>query len=217
MTFVTTIIALWLAKSTDDIRAQWIHINYKYGQPDYLQRCHFMSADWNPLMQQRHILQDVTQLITDTAGAHIYETAITEIDRRSWLLRKTVSDLWLPNAADMPAVLKLLHQAAMYAEVERVSIDYLPLDRLTPSLLTQFPTVGIVEIVRPNWDLREQIGTQLHVSHLGVLCVESGVPMFYHASSEQGGVVRVPLWDYLVSCRRIPSIGGVHLQSLVLS
>src|SRR3990167_2417734 len=72
------------------------------------------------------------------------------------------------------------------------------------------------EIVRPNWNLREKIGTNLHVSHLGfAIRKKSGELFFRHASSENKCVVEILLSDYLKNVLDSPTIKGINVQVML--
>jgi len=69
-----------------------------------------------------------------------------------------------------------------------------------------------MEIVRPNWNLQDKIGTNLHISHLGFIIWQDNQPYFRHASSESKKVVNVSLKSYLKDMLKSPTIKGVNIQ-----
>nr|WP_277619301.1 N-acetylmuramoyl-L-alanine amidase-like domain-containing protein [Legionella norrlandica] len=74
------------------------------------------------------------------------------------------------------------------------------------------PNGAIIEIVRPNWDLRKEIGTALNISHLGFAIWINDKLYFRQASSQYGKVIDVPLIDYLDKARSSPTIKGINIQ-----
>ena len=99
------------------------------------------------------------------------------------------------------------------------TIPYIPLSVLFDNagqanmhLFKQIPNAGIIEIVRPNWDLTKQIGTHLNVSHLGFAIWINNVIFFREASSEHHQIIDVPLIDYLRAAQKSPTIKGINIQ-----
>ena len=102
------------------------------------------------------------------------------------------------------------------------NVPYIPLSLLFDEkghankfLFGQIPNGAIIEIVRPNWDLRSQIGTCLNVSHLGFAFWQQGQLVFRQASSEYHQVVEVSLIDYLRKTRQSPTIKGINIQVVI--
>ena len=85
-------------------------------------------------------------------------------------------------------------------------------------LFHQIPHASIIEIVRPNWHLKDKIGTNLHVSHVGFAIRNSaGDLLFRHASSEHQKVEEVKLIDYLGRYCDSPTIKGINVQKITLA
>jgi hypothetical protein len=215
VTFVNNILALSLSSDLFSFEKKLLQINYYHGEPRYENRFHFMSADWNPQNQKNHIVSDVTETIVDEKNNPIANYAEGEIDRSNWLLKKAEKETGIRAA--------FLQQMASQAKKEWVSLPYLPLSALFDEHLNpiafifdQIPHAAVVEIVRPNWNLKEKIGTNLHVSHLGfAIRKSSGELVFRHASSEQQCVVEVLLSDYLKNHLNSETIKGVNIQRVI--
>jgi hypothetical protein len=101
-------------------------------------------------------------------------------------------------------------------------LPYIPLTALFQSngqanqaLFDQIPDGAIIEIVRPNWSLKDKIGTNLDVSHLGFAFRHDGQLWFRNASSQFHRVVDEPLISYLDKARSSPTIKGINIQVLV--
>lgn len=98
-------------------------------------------------------------------------------------------------------------------------IPYIPLGQLinhqgqlNTYLLKQIPSGAIIEIVRPNWHLKEIIGTDLDISHLGFAFWKNNILYFRQASSTEHKVVDLPLLTYLNEASKNPTIGGINVQ-----
>ncbi len=76
----------------------------------------------------------------------------------------------------------------------------------------------MVVIVRPNWDIRDRIGTHLNISHLGFAIKDSQQNdlHFLHATSEKQLVVRETLGSYLQRQLSIPTIRGIEILAMNL-
>ncbi len=107
-------------------------------------------------------------------------------------------------------------------DVAESHLSYLPISALIDSagkpitaLFRQIPHGSIVELVRPNWNLKEKIGTNMNVSHVGFAFWVDGQLIFRHATSIQKHVMDVPLADYLYERLHSPTVKGINVQRLV--
>ena len=105
---------------------------------------------------------------------------------------------------------------------ETEKVPYIPLNKLfidgkkpDLKLFSQIPQGAIIEIVRPNWDLRAKIGTALNISHLGFAIWKGQVLYFRQASSERGKTVDIPLVSYLQKALSSPTIKGINIQTVI--
>lgn len=222
VTYVNNILALALSHDEKSFEKKLLQLNYYDAIPIYENRFHFMSVDWNPENQKNNIVKDVTeeigkriqklqklkevtQLPTEVFSGiykNMAEFAEGDIDRPNWFIKKGLNHL------------------AQKVKREFVRLPYLPLKKLfdenkNPQKLffDQIPDVCVIEIVRPNWNLKEKIGTNLHVSHAGfAIRKKSGELFFRHASSENKCVTEILLSDYLKNCLESPTIRGVNVQ-----
>ena len=224
LTYVNTVLALAYASNAAEFNARLVQLNYYDAEPDYLKRFHFMSLDWNPQNERAGFVRNITREILNEQGVPFFEVATTVIDKGAWLRKRTLADLKVSQPlsdANAQQLLTRLHQAGDQFEKQAVTIDYLPIkyffdehEQPIHALFDQLPDAAIVESVRPCWDLREQIGTHLHVSHLGFAIRTEGGLMYRQASSAAGGVVDVPLASYLQQTLTSPTIKGIHVQVL---
>jgi len=203
VTYVNNVLALSLSSSEEEFIDHLLKLNYYHSKPIFENRFHFMSCDWNIQNQKNGFVEDVTNTVTDKQGEIISAFVEGEIDKPSWYSHqnKPVPE----NAKKVVA-----------------SIHYLPLSSIFDSesnacqdIFTQIPHGAIVEIVRPNWDLKDKIGTTLHVSHLGFVIKNALNELcFRHASSNQEKVVEVLLGDYLSQYIESDTIKGINIQKI---
>lgn len=204
-TYVTTSLALALAKSEQEFISWQKQLGYRDGKVDYISRNHFTSLDWN--RNNRSHLKDITAKISNGAGDAIVKRSAAIIDKRAWFMRKQAKDLYLPELSETEKANRVqqLHRAVRDIKPQNVVIDYLPLasifdasGKADPAILEQIPHGAIVEIVRPNWNLKDKIGTNLHISHLGFAIRKPGEPLiFRQASSLKKRVIDCDLEAYL--------------------
>ena len=225
VTFVSTVLALAKTDNLADFKTQIIKINYSQGMVGYRYRNHFMNLDWNTHNQQQGLIEDITDRVSDQSGRLVADVAHTYVDKKNWYRKKRVADikLFLPlsETAQQQRFDELCSQSQCVTS-EKSQLPYLPLSALfntkkqaNKDLFDQIPTGVIAEIVRPNWDQVETIGTHLNVSHVGlVLRTEQGL-VFRHASADAQKVLDVPLIDYLQSYCDHPTIKGINLQAIL--
>jgi hypothetical protein len=110
--------------------------------------------------------------------------------------------------------LKELHGRASGYPIQDVSISYLTIHDLVanPQLLSRIPSGSVVNFVRVNWNLADKIGTNLLVSHQGLVFQRGGVTYLRHASSgAEKQVVEVPFIDYLRKISPDSTLKGIHV------
>lgn len=220
-TLVTTVLAIALAGNREQFIQCMRHIRYKNNQIKFIERNHFTSLDWNPNNQKKGLLKDITRSITDEKKQSIALTATAMINKPSWYQHFNADAIKLasPSHAEQEKRLKELKQIGSYLEVKQASIPYLPLDQLfneqgkaNEYLFKQIPHAAVIEIVRPNWDLRQSAGTCLNVSHMGFAIWSKGVLYFREASTLDKKVIDIPLGDYLRAALKSPTIKGINVQ-----
>lgn len=189
-TFVETVLALTLASSPEDFRIRINQIRYKDGVISYQTRNHFSSLDWIPNNIKNGFVKDVTGAI---AGKHT-KWSQTWIDKGEWLKRKG------PQYEGMSLEFKPALAQLPYISKEDILAS--------SELVERIPSGSIFHVIRPNWDLKKAIGTQLDVSHMGFLVREQGVLYMIHASngaSRDGsdGALRVKKERFLEYVQRV--------------
>ncbi|MBA2710185.1 MAG: DUF1460 domain-containing protein [Tatlockia sp.] len=223
-TFVTTVLALALAIDDQSFEQCISKIRYKEGKVDFLTRNHFISADWNPNNQNQKFIKDITKSIKDQKDRPVAQIAVALIDKPSWYQHFSLNIIRL-NSADKNEQMKKLDELKLAgSKLEKIEaeIPYVPLTALFNAkgkpddfLFRQIPHGAIIEIVRPNWNLKNSIGTNLNVSHLGFAFWKEGILLFRQASSQLGKVVEVPLIDYLKDSLKSPTIKGINIEVVV--
>jgi len=214
VTYVNMVLALSLSHTVSEFQSNALKINYYDSIPTFENRFHFMSLDWNPQNQKNKIIRDITENFINEYKKPIVEYAEGEIDKPNWFLKKSESE-----TAERAA--KLQRYAKQFKK-EFTRLPYLPLTQLFDAdknpiefIFNQIPNASVIEIVRPNWNLVDKIGTNLHVSHLGLAIRKLDGLYFRHASSEQKQVVEILLSDYLKNYLESPTIKGVNVQVLM--
>lgn len=223
-TYVNTVLSLAMANSLPSFQQCIKNIRYKNGTVSYLRRNHFTGLDWNHNNQQIGILKDITRTIKDQNNQPVAQIADAIINKPNWYAYKTVATIRLQNTDKVKEEERLAELKKKGARLETVSekVPYLPFTALFPEknkpnmyLFAQIPNGAIIEIVRPNWDLSQTIGTALNISHLGFAIRNKGQLYFRQASSEYGKVVDVSLIEYLEKAQNSPTIKGINIQIVV--
>ncbi|WP_133131018.1 N-acetylmuramoyl-L-alanine amidase-like domain-containing protein [Legionella yabuuchiae] len=223
-TYVDTVLALALANNLNSFKQCIQKIRYHDGQVNFAHRNHFASRDWNRNNQSQSYTKDITTTFTDEKNKPVAKRAKTIIDKPSWYQHFTRSKIRINGLSEEQKQQKLaeLKQIGSKLEVAETEIPYLPLSELfnekgEPNhyLFKQIPNASIIEIIRPSWDLRKQIGTRLHVSHLGFGIWVNDTLMYREASSIHQKTVDVPLVDYLRNTLKSPTIKGINVQIVV--
>ena len=225
VTYVNTVLALFYAHDGASFLHTLIRLNYRNQSIAYENRYHFFRADWNVANQNNGYVEDCTLKIKDAMGQSLAQTVHKMIDRPGWLLKRTVSDLFLTDSLSGQVKeqrLKELHAMAHTLKIEAVSLDYLPIvtlladgEHIAPTLAVQFPELAIIEIVRPDWDIKALIGTDLLVSHVGFLLKRANGELRFRHASRDHGVVDVSLQDYLCAFRDHATVKGIHVERIL--
>lgn len=219
-TYVTTVLAIAKAENVETFKQRLRELRYINNQNDYIQRNHFTELDWNLNNAKKGFVKDITKQFKDKEGKPIYKTATVLINKPAWYQFKKSLRLTDGSSEEVQKA-RLNELKAKGAKLPQTysRLPYLPFSILfskdgSPNnfLFSQIPNAAIVEIVRPNWQLSDKIGTNLNVSHLGFVFWKKGILMFREASTIHGKVVDVPLIEYLIDARKSPTIQGINVQ-----
>ena len=220
-TFVSTQLALALSNNPQTFKQCIDKIRYHGKKTCFLVRNHFTSLEWNRSNQRNGFLRDITRSITGNNGKPLFQTSTAVIDKASWYQRTSQNRIKLFETprSEVKARIHDLKKAGKMFKPQKADIDYIPTSalmndkgQLAMPIVKQIPNGAIMEIVRPNWNLKDKIGTNLHISHLGFVFWQENVPYFRHASSETQKVVNVTLQSYLQEMQKSPTVKGVNIQ-----
>lgn len=219
LTYVETVIALSLSANLAQFKPLINQIRYQNNQPNFLTRNHFTSLDWNQNNSKKGFITDITSNMKTNDEKAISQIATTKIDKRNWF---KYQGMHLAKKKNDPRLLIQLAIQSKNISPKEVTIRYLPLKRLfnttgkaNMELFTQIPNGSIIEIVRPNWQLKNEIGSNLHVSHIGFVFYKKKVPYFRHASLTEKKVVEEPLNAYLRQFIASPTVKGINIQKVI--
>jgi hypothetical protein len=225
-TFVTTVLALALSENQAGFEQCLRAIRYHSGNVGFVTRNHFTSIDWNRGNQRHGRLKDITQTLVDAQHRSVFKWSKTWIDKAGWFNHASTDRVRLlqPDQTTKMKHLEMLKQQTHDIPKVLAKLPYIPLtalfdDQGSPNLalFNQIPDAAIIEIVRPNWALKDKIGTNLDVSHLGFAFRYDNQLWFRNASSQFKRVVDEPLVTYLAKMRTSPTIKGINIQVVVPS
>lgn len=221
LTFVETVLALSFGHDLSSFQHLMNTIRYQDGHISFLHRNHFTDLDWNTHNQKNGFLKDITMTIHNQHQHPIAKMASAVINKPDWYQHMSASRIRLIDSLvhEQTQRLQELKRRGQSLFVQKAKIPYIPLTaivdasgKVNQEILEQIPSGAIIEIVRPNWDLRKSIGTSLNVSHLGFAFWKDGILMFRNASTLKGRVVDQPLVGYLQDALKSPTIKGINIQ-----
>ena len=223
-TFVDTVLAIAFAETADGFTQCINKVRYQAGQIEFVTRNHITDLDWNQNNQKQGYLKDITQDFKDNHNQPVAQIASAVINKPSWYQHMPIGTIKLGilDPTEQERRLKELQNKGRQLQAQESQIAYIPLTALfsqkgqpNQALFNQIPHAAIIEIIRPNWDLQDQIGTHLNVSHLGFAFWKQGTLIFRQASSQYHQVVDVSLINYLREARQSPTIKGINIQVVV--
>ena len=224
LTYVETVMSLAFANNLQEFANCMDIVRYQNGQVSFETRNHFTSLDWNPNAQKHGLIQDITDQIKNQKGQSVTQIATAIIDKPSWYrhLPETSIKIHRANAENIKHAHERLKELAHQFSPIQASIPYIPLSTLFDKMgqpnqfiFDQIPDAAIIEIVRPNWDLRKKTGTCLNVSHLGFAIRQQDLLLFREASSIEHKTIDIPLEQYLRQALKSPTIKGINIQKII--
>ncbi len=220
VSYVNLIMAVLQSENLSQFYQKIIDVNYACGGMSYLERHHFVSVDWNPGNLAWGFLDELTMKILRD-DAPVFDVAHASIDRPNWFKYRTLADIKLLKPISPEEEVSLLGELK---NADRIllpafsHLSYIPLTALFPDnakpdmdLFHQIPSASVIQIIRPNWQLREKIGTNLNVSHMGFAVRCNDELIFRHASEVHKKVVDQPLIRYLYERLHSPTIKGISV------
>jgi hypothetical protein len=182
-------------------------IHYLNGEPSYLARNHIHCVDW--IQNNKFMFDDITCSLSSS-----YKVAETLIDKLSWLKRQKPCEGVSAFPEHIAQAMPIQQSQVPYIASEEILTNY-------SHFVATFPEYSIVNIVRPNWDITERIGTHLNISHLGFaikdrLSKDQSYTQikFYHATIEKNEVVQETLDVYLQRHLSSPTIRGINILAV---
>lgn len=215
-TYVETVLALAHAQDTADFLRRIDEIRYENGVVDYTTRNHWPSLQWVPNSVRNGYLREIVRELAP-AGAIKVARALIDIPNSYRFMK--LDNLRTPNLslAERQERLAEWRAEGNRFSAQEATIDYVPVDWImqNPAWLQRLPHGAVVNMVRPNWDLTDIIGTHMNVSHQGLIIRRGTQVLLRHASSSGiKRVTEVPLIDYLRPFIGHATLKGVHFLAV---
>lgn len=215
MTYVETVLALSVSQDLEQFETVINHIRYENGEVDFMKRNHFVDLQWIPNNIQLGILQEINEIIVPESQIITVETLVNFPE---WIRKLSLETVQIPYAAqpDREALLEELHQLSSQVVPMMAKISYIEIEDILehPHLLKRIPHGAVVNFIRPNWNLKYKIGTNMNVSHQGFLIRKGDVLYLRHASSDIKKIIEVPFDEYLRKFQDSPTLKGVHFMKV---
>ncbi len=178
-------------------------IHYKDGTPSFIMSNHFTCVDWIP--NNTHILRDVTQKINNNA-----RTATTTIEKKTWFEKHNINLDNKPLSDEISALLPNVKSNLLYIPTNDFIDNY-------HDYVSKFPQNSVICIVRPDWNMRDKIGTNLNISHMGFSIKDTSNSCldFFHATIIAKKVVTEKLDVYMKKHLDSPTIKGICVLDIV--
>lgn len=224
VTYVETVLALSFANNLQEFKQYIRRIRYQKGHVSFIHRNHFTDLDWNQNIQRSGMVKDITRTIKNKQQQSVFKMAKAYIDKNHWYQHFSLDKIRLQkhDRNEQTRQLIRLKQLGTQLQGEMSYLPYIPLSALFDAngranlfLFRQIPDAAIIEIVRPNWDVAEKIGTRMNVSHLGFAIWKNHTLFFREASSNFHQVTDTPFIDYLRQILKSPTIRGINIQTTV--
>ncbi len=218
LTYVSTVTAMALAHTFNDFTTILKKINYQNGDVSFQTRNHIASLDWIPNNVANGI---ITPLTAQIAGKNC-QVASALIDKKSWYEHLSHSRIKLRHQSNTTIQHRLRHLRRLGQDEKpiTVTLPYIPLTLLfsnnkpNSEIFAKIPSSAIVFIIRQNWPVKDKIGTELIVSHVGFAIRDKQQLYFRHASSDKGQVLQLPLETYLRQALKSPSVVGISVYQV---
>jgi hypothetical protein len=217
-TYVETLLAGVMSTSSAEFETNLMALRYQDGDVSFVSRNHFPSLDWFHNNQDK--LQDITP---DVAGGTA-QVAQTLIDKAAWYqhLSGDVLGCDATTSNDCQRLLGQLKEEGRDFTPEPAYLPYVPLTALfigteravNQALLDRIPSGSVISMVRPDWPLKQWIGTNMNVSHQGIAIRKEGVLYLRHASLTYKKVIDESFVDYFSQYSPESSLKGFNVQIL---
>ena len=219
-TYVETSLAAAHAKHWYDTGRDLDRLRHGGLQPNYYNRLHFVSWQWNPAMHRLGVLRDITPELA-APGVPVQTLQIGMTPRR-WLVRQSMTPDIFGMESDFMRYLMgltLLNRHAEWPEIVKVKLTVIP----TRALLDvsgqvnwmwaqQLPPISVFEWVNDQAGHGRYSPTPMLVTHMGFLVRRGDQIWLRHASSRFHRVIEEPLNTYLQ--RRGTDHTYLHIEGL---
>ncbi|TDJ06435.1 MAG: DUF1460 domain-containing protein [Deltaproteobacteria bacterium] len=210
-TYVETVMALALSQDLKSFFRNILDIRYRDGIISHQRRNHFTSLDWIP--NNAKFLNDITASIGPIKYAHAI------IDKKSWYQNMGPQNIRRPDVTEQNFrdLLKEFKNLGKDFKPQKATLPYITLKTLfkNPAHIRKIPHGAIINIVRPNWDLTNSIGTHLNISHQGIAIWNRGKLYYRHASSFPHKIVKDTAFkDYFRKYLDSETLKGINIQEL---
>lgn len=200
-------------------------IRYKESKTTFLNRNHFISVDF--FKNNEDLTKDLTLPFLNFCKKATNENKMkfnnefieTKIDKLNWLLKhKTMQNFHLGNDETIKLLNKFEPNHNFF--IHDVKLPYIELNWLINNyhlFLDYVPNFFVSYIVRSGWDIKDEIGTNLDISHLGFCFknVSDNSLKFYHATSiDDKKIVVIDFLVYLKRCLNKSSVKGINISSI---
>ena len=217
-TYVETVLAGVMSSSAADFETKLMGLRYKNGNVSFVSRNHFPSLDW--FHNNQAFLLDITPDVAD-GGAKIAKTII---DKAAWYqhISEDVLHCDEPMSNGCQTLLSQLHAEGERFSPESAYVPYVPLTELfigperkiNHALLMRIPSGSVISMVRPDWPLKQYIGTNMNVSHQALAIRKNGTLFLRHASLTHKKVVDENFAKYFSQYTEASSLKGFNVQVL---
>ncbi|MGO2514075.1 N-acetylmuramoyl-L-alanine amidase-like domain-containing protein [Marinomonas polaris] len=217
-TYVETVLAGAMSSTSEAFKANLMRLRYKDAKVSFVTRNHFPSLDW--FHNNQAILQDITPDVAN-GGARVAKTIV---DKAAWYQRisSDVIHCDAESSRDCRELLAQLHAEGKAFVPEPAYLPYVPLTELflgsdrhvNQEVLDRIPSGSVISMVRPDWSLRQYIGTNMNVSHQGLAIRKNGTLFLRHASLTHKKVVDENFAEYFSQYSASSSLKGFNVQIL---
>lgn len=185
-TFIETVMALAHSQDFEEFKRHLLRLRYKDAKVSFVSRNNFPDVEWTANnIADGYFFDQTTRILPDGPVAE------TQIEKRAWLemmSEKRLSAHYPMTAEKLTALKAEGAKLPLDEQVMASRFQYIPiaaaLDPQTgEALLDRLPDLAVINIVRPNWDLKKYIGTNMNVGHQAFLIRINGKLFMRHASS----------------------------------
>lgn len=220
VTFVETAIASVTTQDFASFEKKMNQIRYENGKVDFVSRNHFSEVDWIPNNIRSGILYEVMDQAEKSASKPL-PFAVATIDKKSWYAKMSAATLKVAglNERQTRKRVKELQDEGKKMPNEVSRLPYIPTEEFfavdgsfKADVIQGLPHVMVLSVVRPGWDLKATIGTEMNISHQGILLRLGQDWVVRHATTDsRARVVEDRLEDFLKKFIGSTTIKGIHL------